>query len=118
MTEDQIIKLLSQAVAAAQTGITGADATSEDVDTARAVLALLGPAPLEWVIDGLGLVAGSHRGLHRIRLLSDQEAWGHYFGDRLISRHDTEEAAQRAAEAHHRAAWFAGTVLGREASHD
>ena len=79
---------------------------------ARAVLALLGPAPLEWepyLVRDNEARSGDYT-LSTIN--TGTRVWWNY--STHIDTCATPEAAKAAAEAHHRAQWFAGTVLGQE----
>ena len=78
---------------------------------ARGVLALLGPAPLAWRDDEAIAPCGG-----KYQLFQQAGTGDPVLGtpDGGGSFHPDFPAAKAAAEAHHRAQWLAGTVLGQE----
>ena len=91
-----------------------------DLDVARAILKLLGPAPLRWgeveTWGAMGLCCSVPQGECYHAVMRDGNAWSYrgipYDAPTLD---ESLAAAKAAAEAHHWRDHFAGTVLGQEA---
>ena len=112
MSEEQIVERVARAIDEHYDLLIGA---FKPHDAARAVLALLGPAPLVWE-DG-DRVFECVSGRYWVSNRNGFEVWGLDPKDGVgycLGTEDTLDAAQAVAEAHHQAQWFAGTVLGQE----
>ena len=112
MTEEQIVERLAQIIAAEVWG-THASLYQDHVDrSARAVLALLGPAPLVW--EGDWCATSPLGGDYTIAWQAGTGDWWLILPDGDGGSHESHSAAKAAAEAHHRLWWFAATALAQE----
>ena len=114
--EEQIVEQLAREVS---DNLCSDAVDNFDRELARAILKLLGPAPLKWreveTWGAMGLCCSVHQGESYHALIRDGNAWSYRgVAYEAPTLDESLAAAKAAAEARHWREHFAGTLLGQE----